>query len=137
MEGRNFHPWEGGEGKIPKQYVTALIQLAKEGMKKGDLEEAEKLLLAAAGPYPWNLGEGKLQGAQENHIYYYLGLVYERMGEQQKAKDCYEKASTGISEPVGAMYYNDQPPEMIYYQGVSLLRLGREEEARSRFHKLE
>lgn len=137
IEERNFHPWEGGEGKIPKQYVTALIQLAKEGIKKGDLEEAEKLLLAAAGPYPWNLGEGKLQGAQENHIYYYLGLVYERMGEQQKAKDCYEKASTGISEPVGAMYYNDQPPEMIYYQGVSLLRLGREEEARSRFHKLE
>lgn len=135
-EHRQFHPWEGGEGKIPKQYVTSLVQLAKEALTKGESEKAEKLLLKAADSYPYNLGEGKLQGVQENHIYFYLGLVYERMGEPEKATRCWEKASTGISEPVGAMYYNDQPPEMIYYQGVALEKLGREQEARSRFYKL-
>ena len=30
----NFHPWEGGEGKIPAQYRIALIQLAKAEISK-------------------------------------------------------------------------------------------------------
>ncbi len=34
------------------------------------------------------------------------------------------------------MYYNDQPPGTIFYQGFALMRLGREDEARSRFNKL-
>ena len=135
-ETRQFHPWEGGEGKIPKQYVTALVQLAKKALKAGENKKAESYLLKAAGSYPYNLGEGKLYGTQENHIYYYLGIAYERMGEQEKAESCFETASTGISEPVGAMYYNDQPPEMIYYQGAALAKLGKDEAARGRFHKL-
>ena len=34
------------------------------------------------------------------------------------------------------MYYNDQPPEMIYYQGAALAKLGRTEEADAVFEKL-
>lgn len=34
------------------------------------------------------------------------------------------------------MYYNDQPPEMIYYQGTALLKMGRTKEAAGRFNKL-
>lgn len=34
------------------------------------------------------------------------------------------------------MYYNDQPPETIFYQGLALLELSRKAEADSRFHKL-
>lgn len=34
------------------------------------------------------------------------------------------------------MYYNDQPPEMIYYQGLAHRALGDETGARSRFNKL-
>ena len=135
-ENRKFHPWEGGEGKIPKQYIISLIQLAKEAIAGEDYEEAVSLLTKAAGSYPWNLGEGKLQGAQENHIYYYLGTAYEKAGENRKAEECFEKASRGLSEPVGAMYYNDQPPEMIYYQGAAMAKLGKMKEAYSRFNKL-
>ena len=101
--GRQFHPWEGGEGKIPKQYVTALLQLAKEHNARGEYARAEELLRQAAGSYPWNLGEGKLYGAQENHIYYYLGCTLEAQGRAEEAAECFAKASTGISEPVGAL----------------------------------
>lgn len=135
-ESRQFHPWEGGEGKIPKQYLTSLIQLAKEALLKKEAEQAAALLEKASGLYPHNLGEGKLYGAQENDIYYYLGIAYERLGKPEKATACFEKASVGISEPAGAMYYNDQPPEMIYYQGAALKKLGRMDEAKGRFHKL-
>ncbi len=41
-----------------------------------------------------------------------------------------------MCEPAGAMYYNDQPPHMIYYQGMALLALGRKDEAHARFNKL-
>ena len=34
------------------------------------------------------------------------------------------------------MYYNDQPPEMIFYQGLAHRALGDENGARSRFNKL-
>lgn len=133
---RKFHPWEGGEGKIPKQYIFSLVQLARQALRDNDLEQAARFLEQAAGSYPYNLGEGKLYGAQENQIYYYLGIVKERQGKTEEAKACLEKASTGISEPVGAMYYNDQPPEMIYYQGAALAKLGRMEEADGIFRKL-
>jgi tetratricopeptide (TPR) repeat protein len=34
------------------------------------------------------------------------------------------------------MYYNDQPPHTIYYQGLALRALADEDGARSRFNKL-
>ncbi|MNI85352.1 hypothetical protein D3C73_1423380 [compost metagenome] len=34
------------------------------------------------------------------------------------------------------MYYNDQPPEMIFYQGLAWWKLGVEKEAKRRFNKL-
>jgi tetratricopeptide (TPR) repeat protein len=37
---------------------------------------------------------------------------------------------------VNQQYYNDQPPETIFYQGLALARLKKEDQARDRFHKL-
>jgi tetratricopeptide (TPR) repeat protein len=34
------------------------------------------------------------------------------------------------------MFYNDQPPDLIFYQGLALRALGREDEARARFQNL-
>ncbi|MBU9738444.1 DUF5107 domain-containing protein [Diplocloster agilis] len=133
---RNFHPWEGGEGKVPAQYLFSLVETGKKYLRQGDCEAAIKVLKQAAGSYPYNLGEGKLAGAQENNIYYYLGCAYEGADQPDKAAVCFQKAAVGISEPAGMMYYNDQPPEMIFYQGMALRKLNREKEARSRFHKL-
>ena len=133
---RNFHPWEGGEGKVPAQYLFSLVEIGKKYLGQGNFTEAVKILEQAAGSYPFNLGEGKLAGAQENNIYYYLGCAYEGAKQPEKAAACFDRASVGSSEPAGMMYYNDQPPEMIFYQGMALRKLGREKEARSRFHKL-
>lgn len=132
---RNFHPWEGGEGKVTSQYITCRIELAKEAIQKGDYQNAVTLLQEAT-VYPNNLGEGKLIIAQENNIYYFMGCAYEKLNNEQKAKECFQKASNGLSEPAGMMYYNDQPPETIFYQGLAWLKLQDSKEADSRFHKL-
>ncbi|MBS2210699.1 DUF5107 domain-containing protein [Carboxylicivirga mesophila] len=135
ISSRQFHPWEGGEGKVTGQFVMSHIEIAKEEISKGNASEAIRHL-EAARIYPFNLGEGKLPGTQENDIDYWMGCTYEMLGEHEKAKEAWEAASTGLSEPSVAMYYNDQQPDKIFYQGLALLKLGDEKRGRGRFNKL-
>ena len=130
-----FHPWEGGEGKITAQYIYSLRELAKIAIDTGDGSGAEKLLREAL-VFPHNLGEGKLEGAKDNDIYYYLGCALALQGKTDEANSVWEIASIGSGEPAGMMYYNDQPADMILYQGLAHRKLGREIEACGRFHKL-
>jgi tetratricopeptide (TPR) repeat protein len=132
---RQFHPWEGGEGKVPFQYINANIELAKEGIKDGFLEKAIKHLHDAQ-VYPHHLGEGKLAGAQENDIHYWLGCAYEKMGNCALANQYWAKAAEGLSDPSPAYFYNDQQPDKIFYQGMALLKLGKPDEAQKRFDNL-
>ncbi len=131
----SFHPWEGGEGKAPAQYVASLCALAKAEIEKNEPKKAISLLERTFA-YPHNLGEGKLYGAQENLQNYLLGSAYEKLNNSEKATQYFEKASLGLSEPQSAMYYNDQPPETIFCQGLALLKLNKPNEANIRFDKL-
>jgi len=132
---RKFHPWEGGEGKVSGAYVTSLVGMAHMAIKNREFSEAGRLL-AMAKTFPENLGEGKLYGYQENRINYWLGCIYEGMNESEKASEAWQMGCTGLSEPSVAWFYNDQQPDTIYYQGLSLHKLGRNKEALSRFNKL-
>lgn len=152
--GRRFHPWEGGEGKVTTQYTIALLEMAKKCLKKGKESQAEgkenqanaedekaayekaEELLRRALVYPENLGEGKLEGTKDNHLYYHLGLALEAQGKSDEARKCFETATVGTDEPAGAMYYNDQPADMILYQGLAFEKLGKTREAKSRFYRL-
>ncbi|KAA3656166.1 MAG: hypothetical protein DWQ04_31925 [Chloroflexi bacterium] len=132
---RNFHPWEGGEGKVTRQYVLSLVALARACIENEGWETAVTHLTAAQ-TYPHNLGEGKLHGAQENDIFYYLGCAYEGLGDDEQVKAWFEKTAVGLSEPTSAMFYNDQPPDMIFYQGMARLKLGQTAAATAIFQKL-
>jgi len=77
-----------------------------------------------------------LAGAQENNIQYYLGCAYERLGLVEKATEYFYAAAQGLEEPASAMFYNDQPPDMIFYQGLAWFKLGNAKEAKRRFNKL-
>jgi tetratricopeptide (TPR) repeat protein len=130
-----FHPWEGGEGKVTGQWVLAHVERARRLLKESRGMEAVDTL-ERAQVYPPNLGEGKLYGKQENDIFYYLGCAWEALGVVDKARTYFDQASTGLSEPASPRYYNDQPPEMIFYQGLAHYKLDRIEEATGIFRKL-
>jgi tetratricopeptide (TPR) repeat protein len=132
---RKFHPWEGGEGKVSGQYLYSHLEIAKKAIEKGAFQKAIEHLNQTFF-YPHNLGEGKIYGAQENDANYWLGCAYDGLSMKDQAISAWEKASKGLSEPVAAMYYNDQQPDKIFYQGLALLKLGRDDEAKSRFGKL-
>ena len=135
LDANVFHPWEGGEGKVPAQYQRARIALAQEAMADGRWTEAVELLEQCL-EYPHHLGEGKLQGAQEQDFYWLLGCAHNGAGDSAKAQECWEKAAQGKLQPATALYYNDAKPEKIYYQGLALAKLGRKEEAEERFNSL-
>ncbi len=145
LDAHTFHPWEGGEGKVPAQYQVCRVELAKQAILAGkaangqaaaeDYNKAVRLLSECL-TYPHHLGEGKLYGAQENDFYYLLGVAYDALGQHDKARECWEEATKGPQEPAAAMYYNDAKPDKIFYQGMALYKLGRDGEAHGRFYKL-
>ena len=135
LDARIFHPWEGGEGKVPAQYQICRVELAKTAIVAKEYEKAVRLLSECLD-YPHHLGEGKLYGAQENDFYYLLGVSYKALGDKEKAIECWEQATKGPQEPAAAMYYNDAKPDKIFYQGLALYKLGREGEAHGRFYRL-
>ena len=116
LDAHQFHPWEGGEGKVPAQYQFCRIEMAKTNHVDA------KSLLEECLEYPPHLGEGKLYGAQDNDILYFLGR--------------YEEGTAGPTEPAAAMYYNDAKPDKIFYAALCYRQLGQEDKARSLFHKL-
>ena len=122
LDAHQFHPWEGGEGKVPAQYQICRVEMAKQLLKK-DPQSAEAIrLLEECLVYPPHLGEGKLYGAQDNDFLYFLGR--------------YEEGTVGPTEPAAAMYYNDAKPDKIFYAGLCYRKLGQEDKARSLFNKL-
>ncbi|MEM2059015.1 MAG: tetratricopeptide repeat protein, partial [Thermoproteota archaeon] len=59
-------------------------------------------------------------------VYYYMGTAYEALDKENDAKICYEKS---VSAKV-------ELSELSYYQGLSLMKLGRREEADKIFDDL-
>ncbi|HEV2479489.1 MAG TPA: DUF5107 domain-containing protein [Puia sp.] len=134
LAAHRFHPWEGGEGKVVGQFLRCQVALARAAITRGDWQEAIGLLEATAA-YPQNLGEGKLYGAQENDIHYWLGCAYAGLGNKAEALAFFRRATVGISEPAQAIYYNDPQPDNIIYQALAWLRLGEPEKAAAIFHR--
>jgi tetratricopeptide (TPR) repeat protein len=135
LQSRQFHPWEGGEGKVSGQYVTCLVQLARKCIEGGIYEKAIGYLQAAQ-IYPHNLGEGKLYGTQENDIFYWLGCAYAGLNQPDAATEFFTKATIGLDEPSAAVFYNDQQPDKIFYQGLAHKKLGNGKRAVNIFNKL-
>lgn len=135
INSRKYHPWEGGEGKVTKQFTICRIELAKQAIANEQYDEALKLL-HETDFYPHNLGEGKLTNAEENDIDYYKGIAYRGLGDEQKGQIFLQKATIGLSDPQQAFFYNDQQPDKIYYQGLACAALGNIDKAHSRHNKL-
>lgn len=121
LDARQFHPWEGGEGKVSGQYQLCRLELAKQALAHGENEKAKQLLEECL-VFPPHLGEGKLYGAQDNDFLYLLGR--------------YEEGTAGPTEPAAAMYYNDAKPDKIFYAALCYRKLGQEDKARGLLHKL-
>lgn len=135
LTNHTFHPWEGGEGKVSGEYKTALFALAEKEMTDANYEKAIELCKKTLS-YPDNLGEGKLENVPDNKAFYLIGKCFEALGNSAESKKHFELAATGSSIPAPVRYYNDQPSDYIYYQGLALYALGDIENAENSFYQL-
>ena len=130
-----FHVWEGGEGKVADEYKTALFALAEKALEEGRAEDAFALAERTL-TYPANLGEGKLDQVPDNRAHYLMGRACAEMRREEQAREYFRKATEGSSIPEPVRYYNDQPSDYIYWQGLAFRALGEEEKALKCFHQL-
>lgn len=131
--GYEWRPWEGGEGKAPAQYEAALTALATERLAEDKPAEALELLEQAA-EWPACLGEGKLWEAANSRIAYLRGVALGACNRESDAEQAYMEAAEGRAELGDPAYYNDLPPETVFYQGLSLHAAQRKDEAIQRFN---
>jgi tetratricopeptide (TPR) repeat protein len=125
LQNHHFHVWEGG-GRIHSVYVDANLLQGQQHFLAKDYEGALKSYLKAL-EYPESLEVGKpVRGGEEPRVFYFIGKAYETMDEGEKAKEYFERSvsvKTGWSE-------------MSFYQGISLGKLGRQDEEREMFDGL-
>ena len=117
------------------EYKTALFALAEKALKENEPEKAIAFAERTI-TYPVNLGEGKLENVPDNRAYYVMGCAYRMMQDEAKAKEYFKKATAGSQVPEPVRYYNDQPSDYIYYQGLAYAALGDFEKAKKSFHQL-
>ena len=120
--GRRFHPWEGGEGLVSGQYVTAHLLLGREYLETGMAQDALNHF-EAAQRYPLNLGEGKHFLTPETHLYYYLGLAKEKLGDLAGAQANFRRAVANASGCSPMTYYATLALKKLGYQDASASKL--------------
>jgi tetratricopeptide (TPR) repeat protein len=133
LSNHRFHVWEGGEGKVREQYVIANMAIARTYLVKDPKKAVDYLQNALL--YPENLGEGKLIGTLDTHLHYYLGVAYETL-DIELSKAHYQMGIHQSSRIEFSMFYNDQPVDSIFYQGLSLIKLGQKGKAIDTFNQL-
>ena len=73
---------------------------------------------------------------QENDIFYLKGLAHEALDDSTNAETCYRLATAGLDVPVQAIFYNDQQPDKLFYQGLAWKKLHEYERAERLFIRL-
>jgi tetratricopeptide (TPR) repeat protein len=114
MQTEKFVPLEMDQS-FHNLYVQALMQRAEVHSKSGQLENAITDYKKAL-EYPENLGVGKPTTMSQAHIYYQLGLTYEKLGRFQEALSSWRSAASE-HHPHGA--------ELFQYVQMSLDKLSR------------
>jgi len=81
---RKFHPWEGGEGAVLRQYTNAHLQLGPMALKNGAPQSALDHFTAAMDT-PESLGEAYHPLQAKADVNYWIGKAYQALGETEKA----------------------------------------------------
>lgn len=134
LASRRFHPWEGGEGQVLKQYTSARLKLGQRALSKGDASNA-LVHFEHAMDIPENLGEGYHLLQARADVNYWIGKALRTLGKENEAVRYFEASATDEGDflAMAVTEYSD----LSYYRGLSLRELGRESEAQALFKDLD
>ena len=125
-----FHNWEG-YGEIHDVYADAHVLRGESEFKAGKYPEALRDYEASLA-YPENLEVGRpYHETRLPQANYLLGLTYEKLGIRAKSRELFQQALSGDWRQ-----RRHEQPEMLYYQGMAALKIGRMSDAREIFDEL-
>lgn len=122
---KEFHIYEGGEGKLTKYHRWLCVLSALEFYKEKKYLEAKEEIEQAT-VYPDNYGEGEAIFKQDSNVYYFAGRIYELLGEHEKAQEEYKKVIKD-SENIN---------EILFYSAICYEKLGDKKKANELYEKL-
>jgi len=130
---RRFHPWEGGEGQVLRQYTNAHLLLGQMSLDSDDPESALEHFELAVN-IPQNLGEAYHMLQAKADVNYWTGIALRSLGREDEALAYFESGAneSGDFQAMSVTRHS----ELSYFRGLSLLELGREEEATELFEDL-
>jgi tetratricopeptide (TPR) repeat protein len=130
---RRFHPWEGGEGAVLRQFTTAHLLLGREALESGDAQTALDHFTGAMET-PASLGEAYHLLQAKADVNYWIGRALKQLGRTADAADHF-KRSAGESGDFSEMAITAHSP-LTYYRGLSLRELGHTDQAEAVFEDL-
>lgn len=126
LENRNFHPWEGGEGQVLRQFTHACLKLGQIILQDGDAKTALEYFEKSMNT-PDNLGEKYHPLQAVAHINYWKGMAFKALGKTKEANSYFiaSKNEEGDFIDMAVSAYS----ELSYYKALSLNELGETNEA--------
>jgi len=126
LENKKFHPWEGGEGQVLRQYSYSCLKLGQVALQNGDAYVALEFFRKSFDT-PDNLGEKYHPLQAIAHINYWKGMALKALGKTDKANEHFMKSMNeeGDFVDMAVSAYS----ELSYYKALALKELGQIDEA--------
>ncbi len=133
LAGRQFQPWEGGEGGPLGEHVRAHLGMGRAAFEKGEFDLARSQFEEALVS-PGNLSEAKHLLANQSNIHYWLGCALDALVQRNSARQYWQMAANfkGDFQQMSVRAFS----EMTYYSARSLEKLGRGAQAKKLFRDL-
>lgn len=126
LSSRKFHPWEGGEGKVLREYTTSRIFLGQKALEKNQATEALEHFHKAIET-PDSLGEKYHLLQAQADINYWIGRAHQQLGNDELATHHFTLSAEEEGDFAEMALTNLSP--LSYYRALSLRALGKKEPA--------
>lgn len=130
---RRFHPWEGGEGSVIRQFTTAKLLLGRRALETGDATAALTHFQSAMET-PDALGEKYHLLQAKADVNYWIGCALRALERETDAMSAFESSATEAGD-FSEMAVTAHSP-LSWFRGLSLRELGRDREATALFKEL-
>jgi len=130
---RRFHPWEGGEGTVLRQFTAAHLAIGRRALDAGDLECALRRFTGAMET-PENLGEAYHLLQAKADVNYWIGKAMQAMGRTEEAVKHFGLSVEEHGDFSDSAFTAYSP--LSYFRGLSARELGREDVALALFRHL-
>ncbi|MFU8892159.1 MAG: DUF5107 domain-containing protein [Luteolibacter sp.] len=130
---RRFHPWEGGEGAVLRQFTQAHLRLGRAALENGDAETALRHFTGAMDS-PESLGEAYHLLQAKADVNYWIGRALKALGRSEEAEKHFLESANEAGDFADMAVTAHSP--LSYYRGLSLRELNREPDARAVFEDL-